>query len=101
MDEEKSFRPPHKTSSKTQVYQPRSEQQDRVWNTMRWFDGTPKTQADFYVRFLELAEEDVTFLKCFYDISDGWDLFKMICKFWNVSVSARKQMAEPAVSSKS
>jgi len=90
MAEEKSFRPPHKTSSKTQALQPRSELQNRAWNTMRWFDSTPKTQAAFYDRFQELADEDATFLKCFYDIADDWDLFKMICKFWNVPVVSRR-----------
>ena len=90
MDEEKSSRPPHKTNFKTKVHQPRAEQQNRTWNTMRWFDGTPKTQADFYARFQELADEDATFLKCFYDIADDWDLFKMICKFWNVPLVARR-----------
>jgi hypothetical protein len=90
MDEEKSLRPPHKTDSKNQVYQPRAEQQDRAWNTMRWFDGTPKTQAGFYARFQEMADEDTMFLKCFYDITDDWDLFKMICKFWNVPLTSRR-----------
>jgi hypothetical protein len=90
MDEEKSFRPPHKKSSKNQVLQPRSELQNRAWNTMRWFDGTPKTQAAFYSRFQELADEDVMFLKCFYDITEDWDLFKMICKFWNVPIVSRR-----------
>lgn len=90
MNEEKSSQSSHKTNSKTQVLQPRSELQSRAWNTMRWFDGTPKTQADFYNRYHELGEEDVTFLKCFYDIDDDWDLFKMICKFWNVPVVSRR-----------
>jgi hypothetical protein len=30
------------------------------------------------------------FLKCFYDITEDWDLFKMICKFWNVPVMSRR-----------
>ena len=90
MDEEKSFQPPQKKNSKTQVLQPRSEQQSRAWNTMRWFDGTPKTQADFYSRFQELADEDATFLKCFYNITEDWDLLKIICKFWNVPLVSRR-----------
>lgn len=90
MDEEKSFRAPHKTNSKTQTHRPPSELQSRAWNTMRWFDGTPKTQTDFHIRFQELADEDVTFLKCFYDITEDGDLFKMICKFWNVPLISRR-----------
>jgi hypothetical protein len=90
MHEEKSLRSPHKTESQDEVYQPRAEQQKRAWNTMRWFDGTPKTQAGFYARYQEMTDEDIMFLKCFYDIADDWDLFKMICKFWNVPIISRR-----------
>lgn len=103
MDEEASFRTPHPTGhlrdepdkseaiqSETRIHQPRSEQQNRAWNTMRWFDGTTKTPGDFYTRFQQLPDEDATFLKCFYDIADDWDLFKMICKFWNVPLVSRR-----------
>lgn len=100
MNEEKSFQPSHKTNSKTQVLQPRSELQNRAWNTMRWFDGTPKTQAAFYSRFQELGEEDVTFLMCFYDIHEDWDLFKIICKFWNVPVVSRRSPLVSGASNK-
>ncbi|MHC4508507.1 MAG: hypothetical protein ACYTAO_06040 [Planctomycetota bacterium] len=107
MDEEKSFRTPHSTGhlpaepdkseavqSETQIHQPPSEQQNRAWGTMRWFDGTAKTEADFYTRFQELPDEDATFLKCFYDIAEDFELFKIICKFWNVSLSGKRQILE-------
>ena len=100
MDEEKSFRTPHKSKtvkSETRIPQPRSELQSRAWTTMKWFDGTAKNESAFYHRFQELPDEDATFLKCFYDITDDWDLFKMICKFWNVPlVSRRSSLAAAA-----
>ncbi len=70
-----------------EVNQTKSEQQSRMWNTMRWFDGTEKTEAAFYVRFQGLPDEDVTFLKSFYNIGDERELFSMICKFWDISVA--------------
>ncbi len=47
MDEEKSFRTPHKSKtgkSETKILQPRAELQSRAWNTMKWFDGTAKNE---------------------------------------------------------
>jgi len=93
MDEEKPFGTPHKSQtvkSETKIPQPRSEQQSRAWTTMKWFDGTAKNESAFYHRFQELQDEDAMFLKCFYDITDDWDLFKMICKFWNVPLVSRR-----------
>jgi len=65
----------------------KSERQNRAWNTMRWFKGVPANETEFYARFEAMPLEDSTFLKSFYNISDDWDLFRMICKFWNVRVS--------------
>jgi hypothetical protein len=93
MDEERSFRTSHKSKavkSETKILQPRAELQSRAWNTMKWFDGVAKNESAFYRRFQELPDEDSMFLKCFYDISDDWDLFKMVCKFWNVPVISRR-----------
>ncbi len=93
MDEEKSLRTPHKSKtvkSETKVPQLRSELQSRAWTTMKWFNGTEKNESAFYQRFQELQDEDAMFLKCFYDITDDWELFKMICKFWNVPVISRR-----------
>ena len=67
-----------------EVNQSKAEQQSRMWSTMKWFDGTEKTEAAFYIRFHELPEEDVTFLKSFYNIGDDRELFNMICKFWDI-----------------
>lgn len=70
-----------------EISQSNSEQQSRMWNTMRWFDGTERTEAAFHVRFKDLPDEDVTFLKSFYGIGDERELFRMICKFWDVRIS--------------
>ena len=67
----------------------KSEQQSRMWNTMRWFDGTDKTEEAFHGRFKNLPDEDVSFLKSFYNIGDDRELLSMICKFWDVSNANR------------
>jgi hypothetical protein len=43
--------------------EPKFQQQNRAWSTLKWFDGTAKTEAAFYIRFQTLPDEDVTFLK--------------------------------------
>jgi hypothetical protein len=75
------------TQYAAEINQFKSEQQERMWNTMRWFDGADKTEAAFYTRFKNLPDEDVTFLKSFYNIGDDRELFSMICKFWDVRLS--------------
>jgi hypothetical protein len=77
-----------------QIEQPQFERHRRSWATLKWFEDTPKTEEAFYLRFKELPDEDVTFLKSFYNISEEWDLFEMICKFWNIKVSSGTQNAE-------
>ena len=72
-----------------EISQTKSKQQSRMWNTMKWFDGTEKTEAAFYIRFQNLPDEDVTFLKSFYSIGDDRELFSMICKFWDIRLSSR------------
>jgi hypothetical protein len=67
--------------------EPNFHQQNRAWSTLKWFDRTAKTEAAFYTRFQTLPDEDVTFLKCFYNITEDRELFRMICKFWNVRIA--------------
>ena len=76
-----------------EVNQSKAEQQSRMWNTMRWFDGTEKIEGAFYSRFQELPDEDITFLKSFYSIGDDRELFKMICKFWDIGISNKASIA--------
>ncbi|UCF14086.1 MAG: hypothetical protein JSW59_11795 [Phycisphaerales bacterium] len=72
-----------------EVSKSKSEQQSRMWNTMRWFDGTEKTEAAFCARFRDLPDEDVTFLKSFYHIGDDRELFSIVCRFWDIRISDR------------
>ena len=90
----------HKTDTsdemkfETQIEQPQFERHRRSWATLKWFEGTPKTEEEFYLRFQDLPDEDATFLKSFYNVSDDWDLFRMICKFWDIRVSGEMKKAE-------
>ena len=76
-----------------EINQYKSEQQSRMWNTMRWFDGVDKTEAAFYTHFKNLPDDDVTFLKSFYSIGDDRELFSMICKFWDIRISSKAHNA--------
>ena len=81
------------TQYSAEINQSKSEQQSRMWSTMRWFDGTDKTEEAFGNRFKNLPDEDVAFLKSFYNIGDDRELFSMVCKFWGVRVSNRTHSA--------
>lgn len=81
------------TEYAAEVNPSKSEQQSRMWNTMRWFDGIDKTEEAFHSRFKNLPDEDIAFLKSFYSIGDDRELLGMICKFWDVSNSNRKLKA--------
>lgn len=70
-----------------EINESKAEQQSRMWSAMKWFDGTAKTEAEFYHRFKDLSEDDVTFLKSFYHIGDDRELFNMICKFWDIRIA--------------
>ena len=91
---DKSMKTTHKTDMsdkmkfEVQIEQPQYERHRRSWATLKWFENTPKTVEGFYLRFQELPDEDVTFLKSFYNISEDWDLFEKICKFWNIRISS-------------
>ena len=99
-EDNKSMKTHHETDRpdqmkfETQIEQPQFERHRRSWATLKWFQKTPKTEDAFYLRFHELPDEDVTFLKSFYHITEDWDLFKMICKFWDISVNSEMQNAE-------
>lgn len=90
----------HKTEAsdklkfENQIEQPQFERHRRLWATLKWFDGTTKTEEEFHLRYKELPDEDVTFLKSFYNVTDDWDLFRMICKFWDIRVSSDVSPAE-------
>ena len=85
---------PDKMRFEAQIEQPQFERHRRSWATLKWFENTPKTEEAFCLRFQELPDEDVTFLKSFYNVSEDWDLFKLICKFWNIGISGGMKNAE-------
>ncbi len=83
-----------KTKYTAEINHPKLEQQNRMWATMRWFDGIEKTEAAFHIRFQDLPDEDAAFLMSFYNIAEDRELFRMICKFWDVSISGGMQSTE-------
>ncbi len=100
MEADKPTKTHHKTDTanemkfEAQIEQPQFERHRRSWATLKWFENTLKTEEAFCLRFQELPDEDVTFLKSFYNVSEDWDLFKLICKFWNIMVSGGIKIAE-------
>jgi len=100
MEADKSMKTHHETNQsdkmrfEAQIEQPQFERHRRSWATLKWFENTPKTEDAFYLRLQELPDEDATFLKSFYNVSEDRDLFELICKFWNIGVSNRMQNAE-------
>ena len=64
--------------------------QREVWDCLRWFDKTPKTEAEFDARMEALPDDDVVLLKAFYGITDDRELLSIICMFWNVPISRMK-----------
>ena len=63
----------------------RLAQQRAAWQCLKFFENTPAAESDFRGRFVEMATEDVTLLKAFYDVKTDDELLTMICRFWNVS----------------
>jgi len=59
-------------------------QQRAAWECLKFFEQTPATEVDFSKRFAEMAADDVTLLKAFYNIKNDAELLRMICRFWNV-----------------
>ena len=72
-----------------QIEKSQIERHRRLWATLKWFKETPKTEEEFYLRYKDLPDEDITFLKSFYNVSEDWDLFRMICKFWDIPLISR------------
>ena len=62
----------------------RFAQQRAAWECLKYFEQTPAAKADFHMKFASMAADDVTLLKAFYNITTDAELFKMICRFWNV-----------------
>jgi hypothetical protein len=61
--------------------------QRAVWECLRWFDRTPKTEEQFRARMETLPDEELNLLRAFYGITDDRDLLAVICRFWDVRIS--------------
>ena len=59
-------------------------QRRAAWECLKFFEQTPVTEADFRMKFVSMAADDVTLLKAFYNIKTDAELLTMICRFWNV-----------------
>lgn len=64
--------------------------QQAAWDCLRWFDRTPRTEAEFRTRMEKLPEDDLTLLRAFYGVTDDRDLLAVICRFWDVPASRTK-----------
>ncbi|MHC4541603.1 MAG: hypothetical protein ACYS74_17780 [Planctomycetota bacterium] len=54
------------------------------YRAMKHFEHTPRTEAAFYLRFQTLPEAAKKALLAFYQLDDGWKLFKTICRYYAV-----------------
>jgi len=61
-----------------------TEKQKPIYDIMKFFKQTPRTEGAFYIRFQKMPQEDIRLLMTFYNIEEDWQVFKKICKFWNV-----------------
>ena len=70
----------------TKIKCDRFAQQKAVWECLKFFEQIPTTMVDFRRRFIEMAADDVTLLKAFYNVKTDTELLTMICRFWNIKV---------------
>jgi len=62
-----------------------NEKQKSIYDIMKFFRDTPRTESAFYLRFQQMDQGDIRLLMSFYDIEEDWQVFKRICKFWNIT----------------
>ena len=60
-----------------------TEKQKTIYDIMKFFKQTPRTEGAFYIRFQKMPQDDIRLLMSFYDVDEDWHVFKRICKFWN------------------
>jgi hypothetical protein len=72
-----------------QILEPEFEKQRGAWDILKFFEGSRRLELNFYLRYRQMSKEDKDFLFDFYKIDpcDDFDLFKRICKFWNVPIT--------------
>jgi hypothetical protein len=61
-----------------------AEPQKSIYDIMKFFESTPRTEAAFYLRFQQAKQSYIQLLMSYYGIQEEWQVFKKICKFWNV-----------------
>ena len=61
-----------------------SEKQKSIYEIMKFFESAARTEAAFYLRFKQMKQADIQLLMSYYDMQEEWQIFKKICKFWNV-----------------
>ena len=62
-------------------------QQRAAWECLKFFEQTPRTEVQFFMRYEMLPREDVTLLEAFYGLSSDDELLTMICRFWTSSIA--------------
>lgn len=60
------------------------ERKTEAYEALNFFKDTEKTEGAFYLRFQVMPKEKLNILKRFYK-KEEWQIFKLICKFWNVT----------------
>lgn len=61
-----------------------TDKQKTIYDIMKFFKNTNRTEGAFYLRFQLMPKEDIRMLMSYYNINEDWQVFKNICKFWNV-----------------
>ena len=61
-----------------------TKKQKSVYDIMKFFNKTQLTEGAFYLRFQLMPREDLQLLKSYYNAEEDWQVFKLICKYWNV-----------------
>ena len=69
-----------------EIKRDRFAQQRAAWECLKFFENIPTTKVDFRRRFNEMAGDDVTLLRAFYNVKIDDELLTMICRFWNVRI---------------
>ena len=59
--------------------------QKSFYDIMKFFKATARTEGAFYLRFEIMPADDKQLLKSYYVVAEDWQVFKKICKFWNVN----------------
>jgi hypothetical protein len=61
------------------------KKQKTIYDIMKFFKGTARTEGAFYLRFQQMSKGDINLLMGYYEIEEEWQVFKKICKFWNIN----------------